>query len=56
MKWPDPLHQVRSKIASLFDTSDEQAKRGMWWEIDLLFVILLGAFGLGLAAWVELFL
>jgi hypothetical protein len=49
-----PLYQLRSILAGLFGISDERARNGVWWEIDFIIVLLLGAFGLGAYAWTQL--
>jgi hypothetical protein len=48
------LYKVRTFVAGLFGISSEAARTGRWWEVDLLLVVLLGAFWLGIAAWIKL--
>ena len=38
----------------MFGVSSEDARRGKWWEIDLLLVALLGVFIVGAMAWDQL--
>ena len=49
-----PLYQLRSILAGLLGISDERARDGVWWEIDFIIVLLLGAFGLGAYAWTQI--
>jgi hypothetical protein len=48
-----PLYQLRSYLAGLLGISDERARNGVWWEIDFIIVLLLGAFGFGAYAWMR---
>lgn len=48
------LYQVRSAFALLLGISSENARNGDWWEIDLVLVVLAGAFVLGAIAWTQL--
>lgn len=48
------IYRLRSWIAQRFEIQDEAARRGDWWEIDLIVVILLGAIVLGVWAWIEM--
>ena len=41
-------------MARLFGVTHEDAKEGLWWEIDLLLVILAGVLLLAITAWMEL--
>jgi hypothetical protein len=45
---------LRSLVAHAFGIRDPQAKRGGWWEIDLVLVIMLGSIVLGAWAFVQL--
>lgn len=47
-----PWH--RARIAAVFGLKSEDAVSGKWWEIDLIIVILAGAFALGIAALIRL--
>ena len=49
-----PLENIRERVATLFGVSNDAARKGLWWEVDLLLVILAGAFVTGLVAWNEL--
>lgn len=52
---PDGLpYLLRAATARLFGVSSEDARRGRWWEIDLLLVVFLGVFILGAMAWDQL--
>ena len=44
------MRSIRKFIASLLEVKDQEATNGEWWEIDLIIVILLGSFVLGLAS------
>ncbi len=48
------LYQVRSAFALLLGISSENARNGDWWEIDLMLVVLAGAFVLGAIAWTQI--
>jgi len=48
------IARIRGAIAALFGISDPAAHAGKWWEIDLIFVVLLGSLAIGMAAWFEL--
>lgn len=48
------LYLLRAATARLFGVSSEDARRGKWWEIDLLLVALLGVFIVGAMAWDQL--
>lgn len=50
----DIIYRLRSWIAQCFEIQDEAARRGDWWEIDLIVVILLGSIALGVWAWIEM--
>jgi len=45
---------LRSWLADLLEVRDEAARSGEWWEIDLILVVLFGAFLAGGLAWVAL--
>lgn len=45
---------LRSLVAGAFGIRDPQAKRGAWWEIDLVLVIMLGSIALGAWAFTQL--
>jgi hypothetical protein len=45
---------LRSLVADAFGIRDPQAKRGGWWEIDLILVIMLGSIALGAWAFTQL--
>jgi hypothetical protein len=49
------LYRIRSALSSTLGLASEEARRGQWWEIDLIIVTLLGSFMLGLAALAKLF-
>jgi len=49
-----PLYQLRSYFAGLLGISDERARNGVWWEIDFIIILLLGAFAYGAYAWTQL--
>jgi hypothetical protein len=53
MRKKGPLYKVRSALAGLLGIGDEQARNGVWWEIDLIIVVLVGAFALGAFAWMQ---
>jgi hypothetical protein len=48
------LYRLRTAITHLFGVSSEDARHGRWWEVDLLLVVLLGAFILGAIAWIQI--
>lgn len=54
MRRNGPLYQLRSALAGLLGISDERARNGTWWEMDLMIVALMGAFALGAFAWAQL--
>lgn len=54
MRRDGPLYHLRSALAGLLGISDEKARNGTWWEMDLIIVVLVGAFALGAFAWVQL--
>ncbi len=54
MKRTGLIFKLRSAVAALFGIAADDARRGLWWEIDLLLVVLIGALALGVAAWSEL--
>jgi hypothetical protein len=54
MRRPGPLHQLRSVLADLLGISDERARDGSWWEIDLIIAFLIGVFVLGAFAWTQI--
>lgn len=51
MKRKGLIFRMRSAVAALFGVAADDAQRGVWWEVDLLLVLLIGAFALGIAAW-----
>ena len=48
------VSRIRAAVAALFGVSDQAARTGSWWEVDLVLVVLLGSFALGIAAWFRL--
>jgi len=48
------LYRIRSFIADAFGISDDQARNGAWWEIDLIIVVLGAAIIVGGLAWTQL--
>lgn len=54
MKRKGLLYRLRSTAARMFGVTHEDARAGLWWEVDLLLVILAGALMLGAAASLEL--
>lgn len=54
VKTRSPLHWIRSTISASFGVKDPDAPKGLWWEIDLIFVFLAAVAALGVIAWIEL--
>lgn len=54
MKRRGLIDRIRAGIATLFGVRSEHAVSEGWWELDLLFVMLAGAFALGVMAYVQL--
>lgn len=48
------IYWVRGQIAAILGIESGDAASGKWWEIDLIIVVLLGAFALGVAAMISL--
>lgn len=46
--WGCELRYIRSRIAKRLGLRSEAAMNGDWWEIDLIIVILFGAFVMGI--------
>jgi hypothetical protein len=44
------LHFLRTEIARALGITADEAKRGIWWEIDLILVVLAGSVVLGIGA------
>lgn len=48
------IHRLRAHIAETLGIKSQDAAQGKWWEIDLIIVILGGAFAVGIAALLQL--
>lgn len=48
------INRLRSHIAHTLGIGSDDAANGKWWEIDLIIVILGGAFALGIVALIQL--
>jgi hypothetical protein len=54
MRQRGPINLLRSRLAALLGLSRREASDGIWWEIDLILVVLLGAGTLGVFAFLQL--
>lgn len=45
------LNHLRGHIADVLGIRSPEAAAGEWWEIDLIIVVLAGAFAAGIIAW-----
>lgn len=48
------IYRLRAHLAAILGMKSEDAITGKWWEVDLIIVILGGAFALGIAAIIQL--
>jgi hypothetical protein len=48
------IDRLRATLADLLGIRDQRGKNGVWWEIDLILVILTGAIAAGILAIVQL--
>ena len=55
MRQRGPLYKLRSAVAALFGAKHEDARNGLWWEVDLLLLLMVGSALLGVLAWAEFF-
>ena len=51
---PNIIDRLRATLADRLGIRDEASKNGLWWEIDLIMVILAGAIAAGILAFVQL--
>lgn len=51
---PNIIDRLRATLADRLGLRDEASKNGLWWEIDLIMVILAGAIAAGILAFVQL--
>jgi hypothetical protein len=48
------LFTIRSFISKRLGINDTAARKGIWWEVDLIIVLYVGSIVLGILAWKEL--
>lgn len=53
MPKPSNIHRIRGFLADRLGLRSSQARSGEWWEIDMILIVLLGSFILGVSAWIS---
>lgn len=48
------IYRLRATLAGLLGIRSEAANKGAWWEIDLILIMLIGVFAVGVLAFSQL--